>query len=131
MRSQLLVVGIEELFKSGVEGPVTGNAAQDERLEEPSSVRQMPLGRAGIRHGLQHLVFGGEWPGQFQRGLANLLVAASKRTAARGWRASHSPKSKDKFWPGRDTATTVLSMDARVRAIVSLFRPRDQMRLIA
>jgi hypothetical protein len=51
-----------------------------------------------------------------------------KRIAARGWRASRSPKSKDKFWPGRDTATTVLSMDARVRAIVSLFRTTNQMR---
>src|SRR5258708_27662319 len=42
----------------------------------------MPLSGAGIGHGLQHLVFGGVGLGEFERGVANLLVALTKWTGS-------------------------------------------------
>src|SRR2546423_1809911 len=51
MRSKLLVVGIEKLLVSGIEGFIPGSArAKDESLEKPGGVRQMPFCRATVRH---------------------------------------------------------------------------------
>jgi len=58
-RAHGLVVGIEEIFVGRIESPVAGRVcAEQEGLEEPRRVREMPLGRAGIRHRLHGLVFG-------------------------------------------------------------------------
>lgn len=53
-----LVVGVEEIAELRVEGPVAGlELLQDEGLEEPGRMRQMPFGGTGVFHGLHHLVF--------------------------------------------------------------------------
>src|SRR2546421_8389452 len=51
MRSKLLVVGIEKLLEAGIEWFVTGSVrAEDESLEKPGGVRQMPFCGATVRH---------------------------------------------------------------------------------
>src|SRR5207249_1921096 len=58
------VVGIEEIRELLVEDPITGKMGdQEELLEEPSRVRAMPFGRAGVRHRLHQLVFGAQGSG--------------------------------------------------------------------
>ncbi len=75
-RPQRLVVGIEEIVEPRVEDLVAGEARrQQERLPEPGGVRQVPLGRAGVRHRLRQLVLGREAAGQSLGGLANRPVA--------------------------------------------------------
>ena len=57
-RSNGLVIGVEEIFERRIERPVSRRVrAQQEGLEEPGRVREMPLGRARIRHRLHGLVF--------------------------------------------------------------------------
>ncbi|MNT12529.1 hypothetical protein D3C72_1474600 [compost metagenome] len=61
-----LVVGVEEIGEAGVEDGVAGQPlAQQEGLEEPGRVGQVPLGGAGIGHGLHHHVLFAE--GSHQR----------------------------------------------------------------
>src|SRR4051794_32744953 len=51
MRSKLLVVGVEKLLVSGIEECISGIVrAEDESLEKPGGVRQMPFCRATVRH---------------------------------------------------------------------------------
>src|SRR5215813_11074975 len=51
MRSQLLVIGIEKVFVTLVEGFVSGDVwRQDERFKEPGSVSEVPFGWAAIWH---------------------------------------------------------------------------------
>src|SRR6516225_2006304 len=58
MPSQLLVVGVEEIGKAGIEWLVTaGIRVENKSLKKPGCMRKVPLGGAGIRHGLQHLIF--------------------------------------------------------------------------
>src|SRR5262245_20006898 len=70
-RSSRDVVRVEEIGELGVANAIAGKMRdQEELLEEPRSVRAMPLGRAGIRHRLHHLVLGA------QRGSAALRLRA-------------------------------------------------------
>ena len=56
-----VVVGVEEVLEGGVERPVAvRERLQQEGLEEPGRVRQMPARRAGIDDRLHHVVFGGQ-----------------------------------------------------------------------
>ncbi len=65
--AHLFVIGIEQVAEAGVEGVV----ARQERLgeegfEKPGDVRQVPFGRADVRHGLHLLVFRAQRRSQFQ-----------------------------------------------------------------
>src|SRR5678815_1855921 len=61
-RPDRLIVGIEHEAECLVEYAITTSVGnQNECFEEPRRVRTMPLGRAGIRHGLDRLVLSGEW----------------------------------------------------------------------
>ena len=52
-----LVIGIEAIFEALVEDAIVGEEAlQQERLEEPGGVSEMPFGRARIVHHLDDLV---------------------------------------------------------------------------
>jgi len=65
VRPDRLIVGIEDEAERLVENAIApGVGNQNERFEEPRRVRAMPLGRAGIRHGLDGLVLSREWSGQ-------------------------------------------------------------------
>ncbi len=56
-----VVVAVEEPAEVGVEGLVAGEeVGEDEGLEEPAGVGEVPLGGAGLGAGLDHEVFGGE-----------------------------------------------------------------------
>ena len=58
MRSQLLVVGVEKLLVALIERFVTGDVCcKNEGLEKPGRMRKVPFSWAGIRHGLQHVIF--------------------------------------------------------------------------
>ena len=54
-----VVVRVEEHAEGGIEHPVAAHAGlEDERLEEPGGVREVPFDRARIRHGLQCAILG-------------------------------------------------------------------------
>jgi hypothetical protein len=72
-RADLLVVGVEQVAERGVERAVAGNMfLEQERLEEPGGVREVPLGRAHIGHRLDGLVLGQQPGGQRLAGGADL-----------------------------------------------------------
>ena len=53
------VVRVEQVGEERVERPVVGGVrAEQERLEEPTGVREVPLGRAGLGGGLELVVLG-------------------------------------------------------------------------
>ena len=69
-------------MKRRVEDPVGGiEPAEDESLEEPGGMRQMPLGRADIGHRLDRLVFGRQARREGFAVAADLLEAAAERSA--------------------------------------------------
>ncbi len=56
--SQGVVVTVEEPEEVRMEGPVGGDElAEDESLEEPAGMGQVPFDWAGLRTGLHHEVF--------------------------------------------------------------------------
>ncbi len=56
-RADALVIGVEAIFEALFEHAVAAQEAlQQERLEEPRRVREMPLGRARVVIGLRQLV---------------------------------------------------------------------------
>ena len=55
--SDLLVIGIEQIAEPRMEFRIARQVGlQQEGLEEPAHMRQMPLGRAGLGGGLDHMV---------------------------------------------------------------------------
>src|SRR5688572_6889875 len=67
-----VVVRIEEVAVSRVEDPVLRHMRlQYEGLEEPGGMREMPLRRAGIRHGLDGAILGRQRRYEIKRGLAD------------------------------------------------------------
>ena len=62
-----LVIGIEEEGEAFIKGAVAIAARKDEGFEEPGRMGQMPLGGAGVVHGLNRLVLGGQRFGKLQR----------------------------------------------------------------
>ena len=62
-----LVIGVEAVVERGVESPVVRQMlGEDEGLEEPGDVGQVPLGRAGVVHGLDGHVLGRQRRGELQ-----------------------------------------------------------------
>ena len=72
-RADALVIGVEAIFEALVEHAVAGEKAlQQERLEEPGGMREMPLGRARIVHRLDDLVLVAQRRGKLARQAARL-----------------------------------------------------------
>ncbi len=74
------VVGVEEPAEVGVEGLITGDElGEDEGLEEPGGVGEMPLDRRGLGAGLHHHVFGSERAAETHGGCAYEAKAVKQR----------------------------------------------------
>ena len=79
-----LVVGVEEVAVGGVDRRRPGVGHQQEGLEEPGGVRQVPLDRAGVRHALHRHVLCRQRFGQGQGAGAHALKAVEQRRGRRG-----------------------------------------------
>ena len=67
-------------WKSGWKSLVAGEeVAQDEGLEEPGGVGEVPFGGAGLGAGLDHQVLGRERRGERERGGADGSDSGSRR----------------------------------------------------
>ena len=67
-----VIIRIEEEVKAVIENAVSGQKwLEHEMLEKPGGVGQVPLGRADIRHALDHEIFGFEAPAQFYGSRSN------------------------------------------------------------
>ena len=74
-----VVVAVEEPVEVGMEGFVGGDElAEDEGLEEPAGVGEMPLDGAGFGTGLDHEVFRREWGAELAGRLADGFVAGEE-----------------------------------------------------
>jgi len=62
--AEALVVAVEQEIPGRIPRLVATHAGQHEAFEEPGGVGQVPFGRAGIVHALQHRVFSAERCGQ-------------------------------------------------------------------
>src|SRR5438046_1893799 len=86
-RADRLVIGVEKIGKGRVERTVAGvERAEDEGLEKPAGVRQMPLRRAGVGHRLDRLVLGRQIGGQRLALAADGFEPVALRTAVVGVR---------------------------------------------
>ena len=84
LRADALVVAVEEDAKGRIERHEAGlEALEQEGLEEPRDVREVPLGRARVGHRLDLAVLGRERRGERQAGVAHRAHSAA-RAAARG-----------------------------------------------
>ena len=63
-RPDRFVVGVEQIPVRRIEHVVPTSGPEHELLEKPRCVRAVPFSRAGIRHRLRGLVFGGQWRGE-------------------------------------------------------------------
>jgi len=71
-----VVIGIEEIVETFVELTIAGQVRdQQEILEEPAGMCQMPLGRADIGHRLRHEILGLQRLAEVQRLLPHAPVA--------------------------------------------------------
>ena len=74
-----LVIAVVEEGEARVEGTVAGNeVAQDEGLEEPGRVREMPFGRRSVRHRLEAGVCVGQIARQREREGPHAIVAVAQ-----------------------------------------------------
>ena len=74
-----VVVAVEEPVEVGMEGLVGGDElAEDEGLEEPAGVGEVPFDWAGLGTGLDHEVFRGERGTEFFGGGADGAVAGEE-----------------------------------------------------
>ncbi|GAC1645787.1 MAG: hypothetical protein NVS9B15_03500 [Acidobacteriaceae bacterium] len=72
--ANLFVVGVEDPDEVFIERLVYRQMrTQQECLEEPGGMCEMPFDRASVGHGLKHLVFGAERRGKCEGGGANGL----------------------------------------------------------
>ena len=56
-----VVIGIKEIAEALIKGAIAGEmCGKNKRLKEPTGMRQMPFGRAGLQTRLHHLVFRAE-----------------------------------------------------------------------
>ncbi|MNQ39555.1 hypothetical protein D3C85_531800 [compost metagenome] len=81
-RADGFVIGVEQVSEGRIERAITNDIfGQQKRLEEPGDMRHVPLGGAGIGHGLHDHVFRAQRCDQAFRAAANSLVALEQRTA--------------------------------------------------
>src|SRR3984885_1548568 len=74
-----VVIAVEEPTKFRMKRLISGGElTQDKGFEEPASVGKMPLYRTGLRTGLDHHVFGGQWGTKELAGLTDCLVACEQ-----------------------------------------------------
>lgn len=128
-RADGVVVGVEQHAVAGMEGAIARRmAAQQEGLEEPGGVRQMPFDGAAVRHGLRLAVFGAERGGQGRRGRAHSVVAAGQagRTAASG--AGQQAGRVHAYPPGGVDGAEASRPQARARKTENQPRESDQWR---
>src|SRR5579862_8327575 len=79
-----VVIRVEQIAERGMKRPETLHVLREhERLEEPGGMRQVPLRRAGISHGLKAVVLDSQGCADLQRGVAQLQVAGHERILAR------------------------------------------------
>jgi hypothetical protein len=97
---RLHVVRVEEEGVDRVQRPVAGRVRlQDEGLEEPARVREMPLRRADVGHRLHHVVLGGQ-PLAERSGEAPHLRVPVRQRARAGYGVDESSRHKHP-WKGR------------------------------
>ena len=67
-RADALIIGVEAIFEALVEHAIAGEEAlQQEGLEEPGGMREMPFGRARVVHGLHDLILVAQGRGKLGR----------------------------------------------------------------
>src|SRR5262245_65185810 len=89
--TDLLVIGVEEDTKLRVERAIPAPVLlEDEGLEEPAGVREMPLGRTGVVHGLRLAVLRRQRRAQALGRGAHLAVAGGQ-VPGRRRRARYDP----------------------------------------
>ena len=70
-RTDALIIGVEAIFEALVEHAIAGEEAfQQEGLEEPGGMREMPFGRARVVHGLHDLILIAQGCGKLGRARA-------------------------------------------------------------
>ncbi len=78
--AERVVVAVEEPAEVGMEGLVAGDElAEDEGLEEPAGVGEMPLDRARLRTRLHHHVLRRQGTTELPAGLTHCLVTGKQR----------------------------------------------------
>ena len=78
--SKRIVIRVEEVRVLWMQRPVIRNCRKEqEGLEKPADVGEMPLGRADIWHGLNDIIFGDQGFAQVLRKAANVLVLLNER----------------------------------------------------
>ena len=79
LRPHALVVAVEEHAERGIEGLEAGlEALEQEGLEEPGGMRQVPFGRAGLGHRLQLAILGRQRRGQRRAARAHRGIGRAK-----------------------------------------------------
>ncbi len=116
-RAQGLVIGIEQEAVAGIEKPVAVKIRlEQEGLEEPGGVRQMPLGRAGVRHRLDDLILGRKWRRERRRFGAEMPIRGNKINGAAG--RFHSCQLGRAVWQNKLRAARATTMSGRPSSIV-------------
>ncbi len=70
-----LVVGVEEHPEGGIENAIAAHRLEQEGLEKPRGVSEVPLHRARVGHGLQRAILGRQRRGEREAGLSDGAVA--------------------------------------------------------
>jgi hypothetical protein len=82
-----LVVRVEEIFEIRMKRAIAGQQRlQQELLEEPAGVRQVPLGRARVRHALHDEVLGLQRLANLQRDPTDVRIASGEDFCGAGFR---------------------------------------------
>src|SRR5262249_19791760 len=85
-RAERLVVAVEQERGLAKERALGGGGAEDDRLEEPRGVREVPLRRAGVARRLDLVILGGERRAQRERSPADVHEATGEYGGVRGHR---------------------------------------------
>jgi hypothetical protein len=81
-----LVVGVEEIFEVRMERAIPGEQRlQQELLEEPAGVCEVPLRGARVRHALHHVVFDLERLADLARDATHVRIAGGQGLCGTGF----------------------------------------------
>ena len=82
-----LVIGIEQVFEIRMKRAIAGQQLLEQELfEEPAGVREMPLGRARVRHALHDEILRLQRRADFQRDATDVRVAGGEDFCGAGFR---------------------------------------------